>query len=324
MPHTSPPQFLQPQYVSKLLARIASVNEDILSRFSLTPDSTYPLPIPVSLQSNMTLGRLAQTGANDAKASWPIFLALWTELMKPGRPPILLAFDGIQHAMLPTRYVNPDMKRIHALDFSIMAHLVPYLAGLDNDVVASGGIQTQGALPRPANGMLVVAAMSESNRPSTPSLSLAIAQAEMRTHRSRDQLQHRQQQPKQLVAPDSEVDEAASVSSDTSAEPDGGQQFLVDTVGTGSVLADFPSTSRIPEPDPYFKHDDRVLKLMAHVPVVRLRGLSREEARGMLNYHAASGVLRGRVDDRLVGNAWTLSGGGVVGQLEVFTRMKVS
>ena len=98
--------------------------------------------------------------------------------------------------------------------------------------------------------------------------------------------------------------------------------------------------SPIPQPDPYFRYDQRVLNVLATrettvsasltggkqsiesprkgsvIEVQRLQGLSKEEAKGIMDYWALSGMLRQEVSERLVGEKWTISGGGIVGELE--------
>ncbi|KAL1305645.1 hypothetical protein AAFC00_007239 [Neodothiora populina] len=68
--------------------------------------------------------------------------------------------------------------------------------------------------------------------------------------------------------------------------------------------------------DPYVQVDRRVLDVMQNVPVTRLEGLSRDEAKGIMEYYAKSGMLRSTVNDRLLGEKWTLSGGGIIGAFE--------
>ncbi|CAK7269849.1 hypothetical protein SEPCBS119000_003781 [Sporothrix epigloea] len=76
-------------------------------------------------------------------------------------------------------------------------------------------------------------------------------------------------------------------------------------------------SSEKPTPDPYFRgYDERVAAAMRTVEVLPLKGLSKTETRALLEYWAASGVLRQRVDERTVLSSWTLSGNGVVGELE--------
>ena len=77
-------------------------------------------------------------------------------------------------------------------------------------------------------------------------------------------------------------------------------------------------------PNPYIKHDFRVLPTFSTVPILRVDGLSRVESRTVLEYYAKSGMLRTAVDERLVAEVWTLAGGGVVGELERMTaRLRI-
>jgi small subunit ribosomal protein S29 len=72
----------------------------------------------------------------------------------------------------------------------------------------------------------------------------------------------------------------------------------------------------VPEWDPWAKVDQRSIDCMAGVDVWQIKGLSREEARSIMEYYAKSGMLRQIVNDNLVGEKWTLSGGGIIGELE--------
>ena len=67
---------------------------------------------------------------------------------------------------------------------------------------------------------------------------------------------------------------------------------------------------------PWERVDERGLVAVRGVPTMRVEKLSKEEARTLLEYYARSGMLRRRVTDTLVGEAWTLSGGGNVSELE--------
>ena len=74
-------------------------------------------------------------------------------------------------------------------------------------------------------------------------------------------------------------------------------------------------------PNPFYSYDQRVMDIFegpngGQVEVQRLPGLSKEEAKGLMEYWAKSGILRQDVDERLVGEKWSLSGGGIVGELE--------
>ncbi|KAI9780919.1 MAG: 37S ribosomal protein S23 mitochondrial [Candelina submexicana] len=250
LPNTSPTKYIQPNYLASLLARTVRANRRLLSTLSLT--RTHNLSFP--LQSNISLDRLANLGANDPDIAWPIFQTLWSELTTPAsetekRPPILLAMDGLGHFMRGTSYRDADFNLIHAHDLALVDHLMTYLSGTKT-------------LP---NGGAIFAATSGSNTPSTPTLSLALKQAEARA------------------------------------------------AGTD-----------IPQFSPFETYDQRVLDAVKGVEVVKLGGLTREEARGLIEYYAASGAIRQVVDERLVSEKWTLAGGGIVGELEKGTvRMRI-
>ena len=69
--------------------------------------------------------------------------------------------------------------------------------------------------------------------------------------------------------------------------------------------------------DPFEReYDSRSEEGMKGVEVLRLRGLSKVEARGLMEYWAQSGVLRQRVDERSVAEKWALAGCGIVGEIE--------
>jgi len=71
-----------------------------------------------------------------------------------------------------------------------------------------------------------------------------------------------------------------------------------------------------PEWDPWVKVDQRAIDVLNGVDVWQIKGLSREEARSIMEYYAKSGMLRQIVNDNLVAEKWTLSGGGIIGELE--------
>ena len=62
--------------------------------------------------------------------------------------------------------------------------------------------------------------------------------------------------------------------------------------------------------------DLRAEEAMQGVTVLKLAGLSKHEARGLMEYWAQSGVLRQRVDERSVAEKWALAGNGIVGEIE--------
>lgn len=73
----------------------------------------------------------------------------------------------------------------------------------------------------------------------------------------------------------------------------------------------------IPEADAYNKaYDSRVYEAVRGVDVMNVSGLSRAEARAVMEYWAASGLLRATVNEATVTEKWTLAGGGIIGELE--------
>jgi small subunit ribosomal protein S29 len=78
--------------------------------------------------------------------------------------------------------------------------------------------------------------------------------------------------------------------------------------------AALPTTA--PGWNPYVKIDARMLAALQDVPVRPVGGLSKDEARAVLDYYAASGVFAREVSEAVVGERWTLAGGGIVGELE--------
>lgn len=86
------------------------------------------------------------------------------------------------------------------------------------------------------------------------------------------------------------------------------------------LLATGQEAAKVPQAAPFTKYDERVMRVLSNkgnnIKVQRLEGLSRDEARGLMEYWAKSGMLRQTVSEGLVGEKWAISGGGVVGELE--------
>jgi small subunit ribosomal protein S29 len=62
--------------------------------------------------------------------------------------------------------------------------------------------------------------------------------------------------------------------------------------------------------------DQRVLDELTDINVLELKGVSKEQAKNMIEYWAMNGLVRNIVTPMFVSEKWTLSGGGVVGELE--------
>ena len=68
---------------------------------------------------------------------------------------------------------------------------------------------------------------------------------------------------------------------------------------------------------PYGKlYDDRAEAALRTVEVLQLAGVSKPEARSLMEYWAASGVVRGTITEQEVAALWTLSSNGLVGEME--------
>ncbi|TGJ85897.1 hypothetical protein E0Z10_g2887 [Xylaria hypoxylon] len=73
----------------------------------------------------------------------------------------------------------------------------------------------------------------------------------------------------------------------------------------------------VPARDPFFrKYDERVFDSLRGVKVLDVQGVSKTEARALMEYWAASGILRSRIDEKEVSEKWTMAGGGVVAEME--------
>lgn len=73
----------------------------------------------------------------------------------------------------------------------------------------------------------------------------------------------------------------------------------------------------MPPRDPFYtKYDERVFEALKGVSVFDVKSLTKPEARALMEYWAASGVLRLRIDEKTVSERWTLAGNGILGELE--------
>ncbi|KAJ5082163.1 hypothetical protein N7532_011206 [Penicillium argentinense] len=98
-------------------------------------------------------------------------------------------------------------------------------------------------------------------------------------------------------------------------------QLAARQAGISPTSADYPSA------EAYSNADPRVLEFFKPIegkePQMELQtlgGLTREETRGYLEYFARSGLLREPVNDHWVGEKWSMSGGGIIGELEKLGR----
>lgn len=77
------------------------------------------------------------------------------------------------------------------------------------------------------------------------------------------------------------------------------------------------TNQEIPQADPFGRrYDERVEAVLQSVQVMKLEGINKAEARSLMEYWAASGVLRAAVDEKTVTGAWSMGGHGNVGEME--------
>ncbi|KAF5231296.1 hypothetical protein FANTH_13475 [Fusarium anthophilum] len=80
----------------------------------------------------------------------------------------------------------------------------------------------------------------------------------------------------------------------------------------------------IPRPDPYErKYDERVYEALKNSWVLRLEGITKEEARSLMEYWGASGLFRHVLNSRTVSEKWTVGGHGNVGEMERAALMQM-
>ncbi|KAJ8109181.1 hypothetical protein OPT61_g7649 [Boeremia exigua] len=79
----------------------------------------------------------------------------------------------------------------------------------------------------------------------------------------------------------------------------------------------------LPQWNPYTSVDARTMEALkdladpkADLDILEIGGLSKEEARSIMEYYAESGMLRHQVDDGFVAQKWSLAGMGNIGELE--------
>lgn len=85
----------------------------------------------------------------------------------------------------------------------------------------------------------------------------------------------------------------------------------------------------VPEFNPYMNFDVRVMEALKDLnidsngikgskafDVIKLNGLTKDEARAIMEYYAESGLVRHAVNDVFVSEKWTLAGMGNIGELE--------
>lgn len=293
----------------------------------------HNLPIPI--QENITLARLCELGARDPDISWPIFQALWSEITAEGRPPVLMALDGLSHIMQKSAYRSESFKEIHAHDLAIIKHFTEYLGG-------------KKSFP---NGGAVIAATSRSHAPISKSMDLMIKQEQgknlVQLMDDKKLGQFSVDYGSIVVIPDSKchycgkshasgpkgrdcptpeaerlpVEEQRRLMDEHYAKrkeerPDV-REYFEKRKAEHVKAAQLQYEMHLLQRDPYEReYDPRAEESMQGAAVLSLGGLSKHEARGLMEYWAQSGVLRHTVDERSVTEKWALAGNGIVGEIQ--------
>jgi small subunit ribosomal protein S29 len=228
-------------------------------------------------------------GVNDPDRAWPIFQVFWREITKENstinvenagrRPPVLMCLDNMAHVMQNSKYqiLNEAGKLT-----PIHAHDLVLVKHFFN--------QLSGASSLP-NGGMVLAATSASDAPNSEAMDVGIAMAETRQNIASDVAQSR----KQTTPYSTPYTSLQKLSPDKDPDP--------------TALSNFWS--------PFRQIDTRVLDVFKDIEVVRLSGMDYDEAASLMQYWTRSGMYRGTVSPEIVEEARGLSGGGVVGQLEL-------
>ena len=302
--------YIQPHYTAQLLGNIAKANHGLFSTMRLSKQHQLPVPVP----ANMSLLRFVELGANDTELAWPIWQALWTELTTPSqpeqeglqRPPVFVGLDGIDFIMRDSAYLDGEAQPLHAHDLALVRDFINLLSGKNN-------------LP---NGGMVFGVNSGSTRPSAPTFQHYLARNHAKAHLpAMNSIRDRLRQESLDANSSSDLDLSELDTLMSTLPPSLADQFHPFRVHALKVQRlDRPISGNfefeLPQWDPYLAIDQRVADVMSDVKVQKLQGLSKEEARGMMEYYAQSGMLRNTVTDGLVSEKWTLAGNGIIGELE--------
>ncbi|KAI9167011.1 37S ribosomal protein S23 [Paramyrothecium foliicola] len=310
VPNTQPMQFAQPSYSLKLIQSILKANKDVLGALEVKKDWSRL----TNLKKGATLADLLLS-CKESEYAWPTLEALWTELILPGRPPVMFGLDGLAHINKMSEYRDPSYNQVHAHQLTIVRTFIDALSGKTK-------------LP---NGGAIIAATSESNVIYPVSQQLVLAQleagqaqletrhaqleadkAQLETNQAQlkalqaklkaDQTQPKADQ-KQLKARQARLEAYKTRLEARQAQLKAGQVHV--------------PTPEIPKPDPYErKYDNRIHDALKNSRVLRVEGVSKEEGRVLMEYWGASGLARGVIDSRAVAEKWALGGHGLVGEME--------
>jgi small subunit ribosomal protein S29 len=228
------------------------------------------------VRPKMTLAELARLGVQDVTIAWPVWQAFWTEL----------------NATAPKTAEKADDKTKSA--FQTRPPLLVTVDGLSHWMQKSN-YHNADFKPIHAHDLALVKHFvslltPQSNKPAMPNGGIV------------------------LYATSGSNSPAVPALEVALAQLKARQQ------GVAESSADFP------QPDPYAEVDNRVLDLFkqaaskssssSSLELQTLGGLSRDEARGFMEYFARSGILQEKVTEEWVSEKWSIAGGGIIGEME--------
>ncbi|KAE9978972.1 hypothetical protein BLS_000142 [Venturia inaequalis] len=293
IPNTTPLQYSQSTYTANLLSQFLKANKKLLSTLKLTskPDFNFPLA------QGTTLATLAEAGTNDEDRAWPVFQHIWRELQVPGRPPVLYCIDNISHIMGDSKYTTLDaadkLRPIHAHDFVQVKHFIDHLSG-ERELV---------------NGGMVLAATSLSEHIKSAALDTVIKAAEARQENEGETRVSDHYDPYQKL----DMRALKALTSDfESLGPPSGANAVPDAPATPEAI----DTTATSEPTPEEATSVVASTVANELGVIRLKGITKAEAKTILEYWATSGMVRRQIEEKFVADQWTVAGGGVFKELE--------
>lgn len=315
LPNVRPTVYSQRVYTAALLQRTINANPQLATMKTILDHQ-----ISITIPADITLANLATIGIADTQLAHPIFEAFMKELIAPGRPPLLITLDGFNHINKLSAYRSASYQLIHAHDIHLPAWFISHISG---------------ASPLP-NGGAVLAAMTRSNGPTVRTLD--------------DRIEHLERQQSILsgsltIKPEDNITlpflKATGQEHLATQLPDLDPFVRYDT----RVLNIFnhnapnplalsppssPSSSKSPPqtttpalttqpPAPTSSSSSSWLPVTppdCEIEIKRLTGLTKLEAKSLMEYWALSGILRAEISERFVGEQWSVAGGGLPGELE--------
>lgn len=185
------------------------------------------------------------------------------------------------------------LRPIHAHDLVLVKHYIDHLSG-EREL---------------ANGGMVLAATSLSEHAKSAALDTAIKAVEARQENGGETRVSSHYDPYQkldmraLRALTSDF-ESSSLPSNANAVPDApAASEAVDTTATSE-----PTTEEATAVATHTGANE--------LGVIRLKGITKAEAKTILEYWATSGMVRRQIEEKFVADQWTVAGGGVFKELE--------